>query len=487
MATFTPTPLLPAGPSIPALVPTIVGGAWAAALAMFGLQRLDRLGLPAFDNAYFQQLAWGIFHGHVFHASFLQGNFLGLHFSPILVLPALVELALPGFSTLNLLSALALGAVAPAAFLACRAILPRTVAGTWVAILVAVVLPFTPPLQEAAWAGFHPEELALPAILLATWAAFSGRWRLMALLVAVVLLAKEDQGYAVGILGLVLYRVGPPRRTGLWLMAAALGWTVMVVLVVMPLLRHGLATDTTGYYSWLVAGGPRALVSPGRTAAIASAVLSPDAWRSVGLTVFALCLLPLLRPGFAVLALPPLLAATLSRHQPQPHLQLQYALPVIYPLLIAAALGGRRALQFRAQRSVLVTAALVPGIAVALSGSLLIPLARDITRPGPGALSSVNRAVQLVPGDAELDADDSVATAAASRANLHLLPRAVPGSYVLVDTAARPPQYAEAAARDRVVGRLHVNRRVLWTDGRLQLWSPEWRESGQATRVALPT
>ena len=455
------------------LLPLLLGLAWAVVLERFGNARLQGLRVPAFDTAYFQQLVWGLFHGHPFSASFLQGNFLGLHFSPLLVVPALVEIVVPGAPGLNLVTAVALGAVAPAACLACREILPSTPAGMALSVVIALVLPFTPPLQEAAWSGFHTEELALPLLLLATWSALRGKRLLTALLLLGVLLAKEDQAYGVVVLGALLLVTPGRRRMGAWTVGAGVAWGVLVFALLMPWLRHGQPTDTGTYYAWLVSGGPGAALSPGRMGEVVRALLAVDAWRVLALSIVALGLLPLLRPGFALLALPPFLAAVLSRHQPQPHLQLQYALPIVYPLVVAAALGARRLLDTWTPRPAAVVAAVVPGVSVAFAGTLLFPLAALLAHPGPDWLTGEADALRAVPVGAELDVDDSAAAAVASRTNLHLLPHVAPTAFVLVDTVARPPLYTDRPAREREVSRLAADRQLLWTNGRLQLWSPQ--------------
>ena len=470
-ATFDASPPRRLPLAVVAGLTLLAGSLWAALEVAFLDARLQSLRLPAFDTAYFQQLVWGLFHGHPFHASFLQGNFLGLHFSPLLVLPALVELALPGAAGLNLVSAVALGAVAPTCFMACREILPRGAAGTGLAGVIAVAVLVSPPMQEVAWSGFHTEELALPLLLLATWSVLRGQRVVTVALLLAVLLAKEDEAYQVAVLGALLMVSGRPRA-GRWALGTAMVWLVVVVAVVMPWIRAGAPADTGNYYAWLVSGGVAATISAGRLVEVLRALTAFEAWRLVALTAFALSLLPLLRPRFALLVLPPVLAAVLSRHQPQPHLQLQYALPIVYPMVIAAALGGRRLLEGRQGRRGLVAAALIPALAAALAGTLLTPMATLLTHRGPQHLGGLAAAMVVVPAGAEVDSDDSLAAAVASRAELHLLPHVTPAAFVLVDTAARPPRYTDTAARDGVVAALGSARRVLWSDGRIQLWSP---------------
>ena len=60
--------------------------------------------------------------------------------------------------------------------------------------------------------------------------------------------------------------------------------------------------------------------------------------------VVALLGLPLVRPRWLLLALPPMVAALLSANEFQANLRLQYGLILVVPLIVAAGFGGRRVL-----------------------------------------------------------------------------------------------------------------------------------------------
>ncbi|MGI8609567.1 MAG: DUF2079 domain-containing protein [Candidatus Dormibacteria bacterium] len=457
-----------------ALVPAALGLAWAALLAARGLGLHRSLGIPAYDTAYFQQLTWGITNGHVFHASFLAGNFLGLHFSPLLVIPAALELVWPGAPTLTMLGALSLGMVVPATYLATRTILPQTRRAHLLAVGLSIVLPLSPPLQEAAWSSFHPELMALPALLFAAWAGLTDRRWLAMGLVAVALMAKEDVAYQVVVVGALLVVAGGTvarRRLGAGVMAVGTVWGTLVLLVVMPLIRGGTTTDIASYYAWL---------RTARLPQVAAALAVPQPYALVLLSLLALGLLPLLRPGFALLAVPPFIAAVLSRHHSQSLLQLQYALPLALPLVLGAALGGRRFLAWTEHRPVrrpaYVAASLMAAAAVvvAATGSvsrhvvLQFVAASDVNRQ-----AAARQALTLVPAAAEVDLDDDLAAPAASRASLHLLPHLSPQAFVLVDAQGSAPGYSNSSGRDRAVRELPQRRRLLFSDAGVQLWSPQ--------------
>jgi hypothetical protein len=117
----------------PGLVPA------AACLVAFALtaawlqRRAQALDLPAYDSAFFEQVVWNLGHGRGFSGTFFPGDFLGLHFSPLLAAPALLELGWPDGRLLGLLHAAALAATAPAAFLFLRALLGDRPRAAWAA------------------------------------------------------------------------------------------------------------------------------------------------------------------------------------------------------------------------------------------------------------------------------------------------------------------------------------------------------------------
>ena len=95
-----------------------------------------------------------------------------------------------------------------------------------------------PSIHNLNLAGFHPEALALPALMAAYLAAQRGRWRLVAVLVLLVVATRSDLGLAVAALGLLL--VGEDERTAGWTMATfGLTWFLVMSFVVQPMVGDG--------------------------------------------------------------------------------------------------------------------------------------------------------------------------------------------------------------------------------------------------------
>jgi len=424
------------------------------------LQRTAALQLPAYDTAFFEQLVWNLGHGRRLSSGFFPGGFLGLHFSPLLALPAALELAWPDARLLALLQAAALALAAPAAYLMLRALLDGRTGAAAAAAALAAPLPLWPALQEAARAGFHTEALALPLVLAAGWAGLRGRTLACWACALAALSAREDQAYAVAVIGLLLAVHGPSRRVGVALAATALAWGAALELALMPALRGPVTSDLDSYYAWL---------HHATLAQVATALAEPAGWLAFAAMVACAAGLPLLRPAWLALAGPPLLGDLLSAHSPQPQLHLQYALPLVVPVLVAAGLGARRLLEWRPPAAALAALALPALVLGAATGQLLGHRPPAAT-PALGQLLACTSAL---PASAPVAVDDDAAAPLAARPVERPLTFGGPADWVVVDRAGPVPRYVDARARALdLAGLAGQGRRLYCDDGRFQLWGP---------------
>ncbi len=408
-----------------------------------------------YDQAFFQQLVWNLDHGHGLVSSWSGGSFLGLHFEPLLVLPAVIELAWPDPRVLSVLAAASLAGMVVAAYLFICALTGRRL----VAAALALPLPLWPAVQEATRANFHPETIGIGAALLAGWAALRGRPLLCWPLALVALCAKEDQGWNLLAIGLAVATVPASRSRGRWLAALGVAWGVVVVGLVMPLVRAGRHVDTDDYYSWLAGASP---------AAVLHALMQPAGWLAL-LVMLACCGgLPLLRPAWLTLAVPPFAANLLSAHPPQPLLVLQYALPLLVPVLVAAAVAARDVACGRW----VIGLAIPPVFLGLLLGSL--PPAPGNPDPGafsrPSALGRLQVCAGRLPSSAPVAADDPLTVRLASRASIHELTKSGPADYLVADRQALLPSYVDHTRRAQVLA--DPSRRLLCDDGRFFVLSP---------------
>ncbi len=426
----------------------------------------DALQIPAYDTAFFEQVVWNVGHGDGWSSGYFAANFLGLHFEPLLVVPALLERAVPDWRVLLVLEGLALGASAPAAFLFLRALLGGRRHAALTAGALAVPLPFWVLLQNAATGAFHTEAIALPLLLLAGWLGLRGRswwcWSMLLLGLA----AKEDEAYATLVLGLVLFRFGSSRRQGAAIVAFSLLWAGALELWLMPHLLEGQRSDLASYYAWL--HHPTAAMFLGHLA-------RPAGWAALAVAVAGMAGLPLLRPGWLLLVAPPFLGSLLSDHWPQPALALQYGLPVVVPILVAGGLGAARFLDAeRPWARRLATPPVLAALAVPalVLGAVLGPLAGRGPGVGSPRVAQLASCTAVIPAGAPVATDDDVAVWLSARTGEGPLTTAAPGDWLVVDTRTTPPRYVDAGARSRILHRLpRSGRRLACTRDSFQVWT----------------
>ncbi len=485
-------------PTLLSLSGALLGFGWLASLL---LRRADGLATRAYDLAFFQQVVWNVSEGNGFVSSFNDGSFLGVHFSPLLVVPALVEMVWADARVLSLFHVLALAAAGPAAFLFLRAACRPSPWAPWLAAAIAAPLPIWSAIQEAGLADFHTESLALPFALLAGWAGLRGRTWLLFAFAGVVLLAKEDQGYTLLAVGALIAARGPGRlrdgrrhapgvrSAGLLLMVVGVFWTLAVFGVLMPLLRGGASLETGWYYSWIIEGGGP-LANADR---IIEQLTNGAGWMAAAGLLLSTAALPLLRPAWLLFALPPVLASLLSANVAQAGLTLHYTLLPMVPILVAAALGGRSLLAWSARRfrrsrrrvgagvvgrrpmAPVLLALAVPAIGVAWIGGGLPPTMRaeHSQWDRPPAHDELLRFAEQIPGEVVLIVDDSIAPPLASRADLLLIPNGALDAWVLVDREARDPGYLSWERRNGYVHELpESGRPQIAREGRFELWGP---------------
>lgn len=169
------------------------------------------------------------------------------------------------------------------------------------ALMVAYAMH--PSIHNLNLAGFHPEALALPALMAAYLASQRGRWRLVAVLVLLVVATRSDLGLAVAALGLLL--VGEDERTAGWSLATfGLTWFLVMSFVVQPMLGDGgyPHLDAFARYGTSVLGIAVGML--GDPVGLVSDLFGRDGFDKVLLLLAPVLFLPLVRPRYLVPVLP---------------------------------------------------------------------------------------------------------------------------------------------------------------------------------------
>jgi uncharacterized membrane protein len=446
------------------------------------LLRLDSMQGTAWDLGFDQQVVWNLANGHGFYSTFANANFLTQHFEIVLVLPALIERLWPDPRVLLVIGDLGLAATAPAAFLMIKALIGSSPRASLIAALVAAPIPFWAATQQAARDDFHPENMALALAMLATWAGLRGRLRLMWLLVVLVLCCKEDQVYTIGLAGLVIATNAPPalRVWGRWVLGAALAWLVLMVGLVQNVIRlihhsgalyaavhGGHLPRGSDYYDWVFTPS---------IAAIVHTVANPEGWKALSLIVLSMCALPLLRPRWLLLCLPPFAANLLSHHQPQAAMIQHYALLPMFPVIVAGAMGLQRLIGMQISTSAAVAALVVVPLLLGYLFGSLPPgrLADNQVYAVADGQAQLRQAEAFIPAGAPVAADDGLTPWLAARRQIEGFPSPGDGAfYVVIDRDSLLQPASWEIEHDRAVAALFASgRRLIFDDGRFQVWSP---------------
>ncbi|HEY0831796.1 MAG TPA: DUF2079 domain-containing protein [Candidatus Dormibacteraeota bacterium] len=439
------------------------------------LQRMYGLTSDAWDLAYDQQVIWGITQGDWFYSSFARANFLGIHLELIFVVIAAIEKLWPSPTVLLIFSSAGLAAAGPAAYLFFRAILPAERAESpWLAVALSAPIPFWAATQEAARDFFHPENMALAFALLAAWAGLRGRRALMWTFCVLDLTCKEDQVYTVGVLALFMSVYGAPEVKKHWrfILYLAGAWFLIGTGIVQQHFRNYGYTDFV-YYRWLIGLDPNIPVSP---LAVLEALTRPDALLMVGAIIASMFGLPLLAPRWLLLVIPPYLANVLSEHVPQNVLQLHYVLLLVFPLIVAGGVGARRFLERMSFKPALALLAAVPALLIGWGTGGLPPalLAWNDVYSKPNAVVQLQAAASVIPADAPVNADAGLCIWLANRHTINDFPDMLDGSaYVVIDDNYYLGNNTNKAKRQAAADALASSgRRMIYDDGRFQVWSP---------------
>lgn len=201
----------------------------------------------AFDLGFFDQAVWLISQGQTPISSLRDIHVLADHASLILYPVAALYLLWPDPHMLLAIQAvvLALGAI-PIQRLALGAGLsPRQ------ALAMAGAYLMYPFVLTANLFDFHPETIAMPAILMAILAAKENRRVQFCFWIAVVLASKEVLALVVAMMGVWLLLAERRRFFGIVSLLAGACWFVIALKVIIPYFGEGRHPSGMNYYAYL--------------------------------------------------------------------------------------------------------------------------------------------------------------------------------------------------------------------------------------------
>ncbi len=433
------------------------GAAWV--FAAFALQRHRSFESRAYDFAFFDQIIWNTAHGRWFDTTFLSYNFLGQHFQPVLLVFALAYRLGAGPETLLIAQALFAGAAAVPLYYAVRKLSGSGLAG--VALAAGYLL--SAPLHNALDFDFHPELLGMPFIFLALYYLAARRPLATVATLLPLLLLKEDMPLVLAAFALLLFAAGF-RTYALALFTTAVAYAVAVVIFLMPLVRGG-SGDLTERYGYLTSGSSSGALLPHVVARAFDHLTGSPLHALVELYASGGFVL-LLSPLALAASLPSTLVAALADHPQQFTLDLHYVVAPLALMWVGVALavrdvrrgdGALRALRRAGSGGarVLCLSAIVLGAsAFAFYDRSPYRHAPELGTPESAHLALLRQAVALVPADASVSAQTTIAPHLSQRRRLYEFPDLEDAQYVVIDRSLAVAAQSRDAGYDEVASTL---------------------------------
>jgi len=287
--------------SAPDWVPWLIALAVFAGYSIISVSRYLRLDPGSWDLGIFTEYVKQLAHLHAPVAN-IHGsgfNLLGDHFQPIVGLIAPLFLVFPSAATLLVVQA----------FLAAVSVVPVSRAaearlGTAAGRMIGAAYGLSWGLAQMIDFDFHEIAFAVPLLACSLSALLRGRTRATVLWALPLVFVKEDQGFTVAALGIVLIisslnrrpEQGTERNEALWggliLVIWGIFWSALAIIVIIP---HFNAAHAYPY--WTDGGA----VSPARHAGPGAVLSQFDASWLAKLQTTLLILLPV---GFLALGSP---------------------------------------------------------------------------------------------------------------------------------------------------------------------------------------
>lgn len=214
-------------------IPVAVGLIVTALYIVYAVWQWNAYTVKSWDLGIFTQLLahYARFEAPIVDLKGHEYNLLGDHFHPLLVILAPFYALFPSAFTLLVLQAVCFGIATVVITRTIGRILNRT-AG----ILLGFAFGLSWGLQYAMEAQFHEIALAVPLLAISLMLVLEKRQLGAVLWAAPLVFVKEDLGLTVVAIGLII-AVRFRKPIGVWLAVWGIGWLLIAVLVVLPLLN----------------------------------------------------------------------------------------------------------------------------------------------------------------------------------------------------------------------------------------------------------
>lgn len=315
--------------TITSKLPLIILLAFLLVFTLYGWLSHINLQTSLFDLGLQEQVIWNTSEGRWFQSSPEVDNYLGDHFSPLLIIVSLVYKLIPGTLTLFVLQSLAV----TLGILAFYKLALRKLSNNWFRWLALLGMISFWPLGSALLFDFHEIVLAFPFL---AWGIYlletdypKRKWLALALLL-LAMMAKEDVGIFVACLG-AFYIIFKKKFWAVLLVITGLIWSSMSLFVLIPFFRQGEVSDTLSRYGYfqLIFSNPQEFIKE---------IVSVAKLKYIAKVFLPFPLLFAIIPQATILVVPVFLINILSAYEPMFSGTVHYDILLSTGLFLAAFL-----------------------------------------------------------------------------------------------------------------------------------------------------
>ncbi len=199
-----------------------------------------------FDFGLQEQVIWNTSEGRWFESSPEVDNFLGDHFSPLLLLVALIYRLFPCSLTLFIIQS----GSATLAVWALYRISQVHLASSKLRILFLAILVLYRPLAGMLLFDFHEIALAFPFLCVGLYFLEKKQMWIGTLLLVTAMLAKEEVGVLVSMIGMYFFVIRK-QKFGIFLFIYGALYSLFSIFFLIPYFRNGMPSDSLERYSYL--------------------------------------------------------------------------------------------------------------------------------------------------------------------------------------------------------------------------------------------
>ena len=296
----------------------------------------------AYDLGIQANVAWNTLHGHFFHSSLQNINYLGDHFSPIHFVLSPMYLLWENAATLLILQSVGIGLASIALYL----LTLEKVAQKWLAPVMAILFLFNPYLHRISTFDFHPIALAIPIFLWMLYCLEKGRRASVVILCLLAVTVEETllpPLIGMGIYMSIFYKNF--RQIGYILAILSTIYFVLVLKVGMPFFLQEDHLTHIGRYANLGGNSLDEIVHAilrNPLLLFREMVIPFQKVISVVLLFLSVGFLPLFSPQQLILLLIAVLPILVSNYVPQWKFQVQYSATTLPFLFFCSVYGLHR-------------------------------------------------------------------------------------------------------------------------------------------------